>query len=90
MGELSRVVLWIGIQFYPGETCPSLGERVGYRRGGEDGVDPFEGNGCAQRFDHLLHPWKNIIRLELIEGEWRADEYGVSTLRARSDGEDKI
>lgn len=59
--ELCGVVLWVDIQFYPGQTCPSFGERVSDRNGSEDGVDPFERNGCGQGLDQLLHPRKNVF-----------------------------
>ena len=90
MGELSGVVLWIGIQLDAGPTSPSLGKRVGDRSRSEDGIYAFERNGCAQGFDHLLHPRKNVIRLELIDGQRGTDEDRVRALRTRGDGEDEI
>lgn len=68
MGELSGVILWVGIQPDAGPTSPSLGKRVGDRSRSEDGIDAFERNGCAQGFDHLLHPRTNVIGLELMDG----------------------
>ena len=90
MSEFGRVVVWVGVQLDPRQTRPSLHERVSDRSRGEDGVDTFDGNGCAQDLDHLLYPWKDVVGLELIDGEWRADENGVCALGTWSDGEDEI
>jgi len=90
MGKLSRVVLWVCVQIDPSQTRPSLGERVGDRNRSEDGVDTFKGNGCAQCFDHLLDPWKNVVGPELINGQCRTDENRICTLGARGDGENEI
>ena len=90
MGKLSTVVLWVGIQLDASPTSPSLSERAGDRSRSKDGVDAFERNGCAQGFDNLLHPRKNVIGLEMIDGQWGTDENRICTLGTRGDGEDEI
>ena len=90
MGKFGGVVLWVCVQLGPSQTRPSLGERMGDRSRSEDGVDAFEGNGCAQGFDHLLHPRKNVVGPELIDGQRCTDENGICTLGTRGDGENEI
>ena len=90
MGELCGVVVWVGIQLDAGPARPSRGERMGDRSRSKDGIDAFERNGCAQGFDHLLHPRKNAIGPELIGGQWGTDEDGICALGTGGDGEDEI
>lgn len=90
VGEFGCVVLRVDIQFDPRQTRPRLRERVGDWFRSEDGVDAFEGNGCAEDLDHLLHPWNNIVGAELADGQRCTDKNRIWTLGARGDGEHEI
>ena len=90
VGELGGVVLWVRVQLDARQARPSLRERVGDRVRSKDGVDALEGNGGTEDLDHLLDPGSDVVGCELVEGQCRADEDGVSALRAGGDGENEV